>query len=355
RNLGPGVASGSTQNLLRVSKAINFDPETDSELGIKVTDLNLSSNGTRTVSFRGRAEGILPGAYRALGQVNSKFNLVETNLLNNNALSASNVSVNVNTLPLGQIRQETDLETNEISYHKLTTTQGLDLKITFTGAQAFASFGKVPTYSVADFRPRKTGFTTNFVIPSTQAGDYYIGLTPENLGGNLTTEILVLAKSFGVETVSPSLVGAGKVSTYISGAGFDGGTIFEAFRGTTLIATGTILEISNSMEARVKWDFTGQADGPCTIKVRKDGVTGASTGSLVLEPIRLPRLLSERTGKDKVRGNGAILQIIRYFNDGNVDIEYGMGLTSFPGFATAKSISTSEGSFLLGDIHSMAG
>src|SRR5205814_2800131 len=140
----------------------------------------LHPNDTYTAVLDTTMPAVAPGTYRVIVRTDVFNNVYETNKLNNTTASADSTSITVPSLLLG-VPLNTTLSTGEDKLYQVTVPVGQTLRVDLTSSDPSASnelylrYGAVPTTSTYDAIYQGSLQANQYaVIPSTQAGIYYI-------------------------------------------------------------------------------------------------------------------------------------------------------------------------------------
>ncbi|HOY96158.1 MAG TPA: CARDB domain-containing protein, partial [Catalimonadaceae bacterium] len=352
RNIGAGSFSGTPKNTFRMSKLGVFNPFTDGETGQHQTGVNLNAGGNVSLSSSMVVSGLLPGPYKPGVFANSNFGAIESNYTNNEVYTASNRNIFINPVNLDVTASENNFN-GDYFYRSVNIGAGLDILAEFEGQAAFASNGKVPTSSTSDFVSPEDG-SKELIIPNAEAGQYFIGVKPNTSG---ITSLKVRALPFSIISISPNKVGQGNATTEIKGAAFTSQTLFILLNGSgTVVDTGTIRQLRNSMQARVTFHCQTLPLGFYTVRAIKPGLdTFDLANGLQVMPKSTTEMVSTDNFPAKIAASATVPLLYQFTNAGNTDVENAFAKVSFPAFANVKNVTISTNADGLKSLHAKSG
>lgn len=282
KNQGSNTASGNLKDVLAINKTKGI--EGGKFLNIFERTVNILPGDSISGVLKGKIPGIIPGRYNSLVKTNSTGTINESTLENNIVTTPDSIHLSVRSLNLGVV-STTGLDINDRFYYKVNTTAGLDLLLTLTSSQTyginevFVGKNRIPTSSDFDFRHEsENNRNQQVLIPETESTSYYILIQSQtNFGGTQQVNLLAQTLPFSIISNSPRNVGRGRVTTTLKGAGFRTGVVFT-LRDTVsgnIVSTGKLIELKNSMQARVRWDFFTNPSG--RYDVRATNLDGSFT------------------------------------------------------------------------------
>lgn len=283
--------------------------------------------------------GLVPGDYHIIVKTDLRNNIRETNENNNKTTTSGITSIAIPSLTLG-VPTETSLNGTTQKFFRITTIAGNDLRIRLTSSnplssnEMYISFGQMPLLSNFDYSAT-AAFSPNqtMLIPSTQAGDYYLMLQSRNEPGlHQSVTVLAEALSFSVTDITPN-VGAsdGHITCVIHGAGFRDSTSYLLTQGL-VISEAEVIERRSTTEVKVRLNLNGILPGTYNIVARQtdasiaplaNGFTVDTLSEYTLAQIdNIPaRILIGRPGR----------YLIRYTNTSSADIPFLGLLVGMPG------------------------
>lgn len=289
--------------------------------------------------FRIRAP--LPGAYHVF---------VRTDVLNqipeedegNNLSAASQASIDIAATPLTLgVPYEGLMAPLEDRYFYFDAPDGEAIRIALTQAdsEAWTEFyvarEYVPTAGEFDFMNSVPAQSDQeLLIPTSQDGRYYLLLKMQRKfrGANCSTScaatptdfgLLAQVVPFGINIVSPSVVGNSEVTLLFNGTRWDQGTTF-ALRD---VATKEIVEpieatIESNTQARVRFDLARAKLGAYDVLVFSGNSETALPNGLRVEPAIAPIVQVDAANATPIRKGTTGSQRIVISNNGNVDIRF---------------------------------
>ncbi|TLY30395.1 MAG: T9SS type A sorting domain-containing protein [Ignavibacteria bacterium] len=300
RNLGPDTVSGEMTDAVYVSPDTAWSVD-DPLLGVLKRDINIAPGSTGRTEMKvnpartfaldsiGNLSDPLPGVavgnYYVIVRTDIRNNIHETNDANNTGASAAPVAVDVPRLQLG-VPDTSSLVQSQRKYYKVDVGADLDLRVRLTGNlsaasnEVYVAYGKIPSPASYDFtgsEPLRAD--QDVVVPSTQAGSYYILVLARHTGGAPSEGITIRADAlpFSITNISPPEGGrGGRTTCLIEGAGFRDTTQFYLRDTTGARIAGTVLHRVSSTQAYVRFDLSNAAYGAYDIAASN----GSAAGSL---------------------------------------------------------------------------
>ncbi len=271
RNQGSNPAVGLLKDGLYLSSNRVLNTSTDKLFGTNTRNLSIAAGATVTGVIRDRVQGLNPGVYHGILGTNLFNDIFENNYQNDTLSQQAPTNVTVNILPLNTLVPFA-LDRDSLEFYKVTPGAGFDLRIALGSNQSYGqneiyvAYNRVPTTSDFDYiyeDPINT--RQELLIPSTQAGPYYIMVkTPYVYAGTQTTTLFAEALPFQVRSIDSDTVGQGRVTTRVLGAGFVrrtgstaplAGTRFYLTKGSSItpLAYADIVRFRSSVEVTLRW------------------------------------------------------------------------------------------------------
>jgi len=228
-----------------------------------------------------------------------------------------------------------NLPVESFLFFRVTTPVGETVRITLhhdsptAWTELLASFGATPDSLSAQFAGEAIGTgTREIVIPSTQAGTYFIlarATNDTNPNAPKTFSLVATTAVFGIDRVVPTTVGAGIATIEFQGARFSPTTAFAVIDPGTLQAIAPITtRVVDPAHARITFDLTQRS----SINPYHAGASDPNGGNAQL----LQALRIENAGTNDVYAavevgvpfragrEDSVTVIIR--NNGNTDVDY---------------------------------
>lgn len=240
--------------------------------------------------------GVNLGNYSVIVRSDIRNQVPEVNESNNTGISSSQVTLDVEALALGT-PDTGNLGQGQYVYYRVDVTAGETLKIALDGQsdnainELYVRYGEMPTRGQFDFTVTAPFVSDpNVIIPTTQAGTYYIMAYGDNVSSNQTNysidaEIL----PFGISHLSTNQGGnSGQVTLQLQGAKFDGLTKVELIDGNTIIQP-IWYDIIDPTRMTVTFDLTGKPVGQYDLHAFAEQTfldVSETTGEVIPETIR---------------------------------------------------------------------
>jgi YD repeat-containing protein len=236
-NAGAYAASGTWTDAAYLSSDAAWNVS-DPFLGKVSISRTLQPGDTYNAVLNATLPPVAPGSYRVIIRTDVFNNVYETNKVNNTTASADTTGVTVPTLQL-DVSLNTTLNTGQDRLYQINIGVGQTLRVDLTSAAADAShelylrYGAVPTTSAYDAIYHGPLQANQYaVIPSTQAGTYYV-LVHGQSEPSADTAVTLLAHVLPFQIIDVDRDRAGDsryVTTTITGAQFDPQAIVKLIR-----------------------------------------------------------------------------------------------------------------------------
>jgi subtilase family serine protease len=337
-----------------ISRNINLVPGASLRMSMAV-NLNETFTANSSGSITATLPGVTAGEHYIAVRTDLKNNIRESDLSNNTLVSDDVINVSVPPLEGNVSMEATVLGSNQKKYYQINVDEGLDLKITLTsdveGAanEVYAAFGRVPTLSDYD-DAGNVPFTANqnVLVPSTEAGTYYIMVYVRDLPSDVdsqTITLLIEPMSFSISGITPDTGGSGgRVTCMLTGAGFRETTrVFLRVSDDSLLE-GKVVEFVNTMELRVRWNLSDAPLGSYDIFAQNiDTSTTADVSGFTVETSTGKKLHVESLSADFFRANSHAPMSFYFLNRGNVDIPYLKIYIMVPTYVDPVSVINTKG------------
>lgn len=331
KNDGSEPINGTLSNATYLSNDLNFSVLDDPLLEIREDNIDLDAGESMQLSFNPLLENINIGNYFGIGRANTSNSVPEADLSNNLLTDDTMLSIDAEELILDQVENKS-LSTISPVYFKVTTIANQDLRLTVDSDQmgtgineVFVAFERVPTGSDFDFKHTFASFNQEVLIPETAAGTYYIYIraqTPTTTPQQI--DVLAEALPFSLLSIKTKIVGTGKVTNTLRGAGFRTGITIELKDNGTTLATANIKEFSSSMELVLKWDLSNVEPGIYDIiATNPDNAMVQLADALTVEEATPMTIDMFRFGPDAIRASRQTNMGFVFENTSNVDIDFG--------------------------------
>jgi hypothetical protein len=375
-NIGSNPAVGQMRDGIYVSADSTFDPGAPL-VGIATRTVNIPPGGQLSVrelvtlsaetiaaltgSLTSPLPGVSPGSYYAHVKTNMRNNIREVSLDNNAERSASTMIVDMQSLVLDVAASGT-LTNGQSRYYKLDVPAGFDLRLDLTSNEPaatnelFVAFGRAPTPGDFDFTgPAEFTSKPGILVPSSQAGTYYILVRAATLPVGVTTETYNLkarALPFSITAVTPPFAGSpGQVTLTLDGAGFRETTeVFLSLGGSRIAATKVLFQNTTRLRARFQLP-PGLSGTFSVVATNVDENSVERANAVVVEPARPMAITVTPVRPDVIRNNASGYFTFRYRNASNVDIPHLEARLLLPGTARVAALSSSSGFLKSSDRH----
>ena len=340
-NVGANAAAGVFYNNAYVHSANLPGGASQSFWGYnRADDYQLGPGDTAEFVLRQPVPVMREGFFKTEVNANVTQSLNETDLTNNSTLSPDSTVAIIPVLPLGQDVVDTLLKAGK-NFYRLNLPADADLRVTVTNP-----FGSVyngiflrhldvpdgPNYH----RRNGEGNVPNpvLLVPGTQAGVNYLLVQNFNTG-QFSFDLPIVIRAdllpFGIDSITPNVMGQGRVTSIIYGAGFRDGLDVELVDALGQVAaTGNVLQFRNSMELQVRWQLELVPVGVYDVRITNPGGGQATlVNGVTVEPAK-PFDVSLTPRYSRVIGarSPATYGFV-YRNEGNVDVPYLMGAFAY--------------------------
>ncbi|NLF30106.1 MAG: cadherin-like domain-containing protein, partial [Planctomycetes bacterium] len=240
---------------------------------------DVAAGGTYTHTLVAPLPGVNPGEYHVLLRSDIRNNVEESSEANNFSASLDRAEIDAERLDLADPAAGT-LAQGFSRYYKVDVPAGqtllvrLDSQAADAANRLFVAFGRVPTAS--DFDVASAGAflaDVEAVVPTTQAGTYYIMATAELVVGaeqtyDLTAEIV----PYSVRQALPAAVGdTGPVTLKLRGARLTADTTFGLVGPDGVVIAPTAVRVVDPSLAYATFDLAGAALGAYAVRATDVG------------------------------------------------------------------------------------
>ncbi len=271
--------------------------------------------------------GLTPGSYRVIVRSDILNTVAESNEGNNLSASLDNVAIDVQALPLDAAVNGT-LATGQSVFYKISVGAGETVRVTLdgtgddTGNELYLRYGTIPGRGVFD-EAGNSPFEADqqAVIPTTQAGTYYVMVHSATGSGTRPYSIRAEVLPFSLQSVDDTTIGdAGEVTLQVDGAKFDADTVFHLVNAAGATLTAERVQLENSSRAFVTFDARGAALGSYALVA----VAGNDDEAVLATPIVIgegegAEVVARIDGPAQVRPGRVILANLNYANEGDAD------------------------------------
>ncbi len=271
--------------------------------------------------------GLTPGSYKVIVRSDIRNYIPESDETNNIGASLVGMALDVEELTLG-VADTGNLGWGQAVYYKFTVGAGETVRVkldslgTDIANELYVRFGAMPTRGQFDIAARE-GFVSDpeLVIPTSQAGTYYVLAYGQYAPGNPQYSITAQIVPFSITRVSAEEVGnVGDATLRIQGARFDADTKFSlvAPDGRTINALATSLK--NSSDAYVTFSLFGADVGRYdVIATQKNGASVILDNALSVVADRDAAVFLSIAGPTQVMVNRTNIFTLDYVNEGGAD------------------------------------
>ncbi len=367
-NIGSNPAVGQIHSAVYVSPDPVFDVS-DPVLDIVPTTINLPPGTTQHFSrevsmeraFRADAlgnltavlPGVSPGGYHGIVRVNVRNSVREETLADNAGASADTVHVEVAVLAIGDSALAT-LQAGQSRYYRIEAPAGQDLSVQLETESSdatnelFAAFGRPPSPGSFDFAgPAEFTAHPSILVPSTQAGPYYVLLTARALPFGATSELVKLrarALPFSITAVTPARGGqAAYVTTRIDGAGLRDSTRLYLVANRVRVAQAERVKFENTTALLARWDLSAVLTNSYDVEAEVGDSVFTLKGAFTVERATTLEVVTTAVKPDVIRRSGTNSFTFRFRNASNRDLPVFRGRLLIPATSTLVNIATDDG------------
>jgi len=328
-NVGASTVSGQWKDSLYLSPVPQWIPS-----AVKIGTFTTATGsplipGTSvTSSATAPVPGVTPGEYYLVARADVFNNIPETDLTNNVGVSSQTVTVSAIPLEL-EVPYDGTLANGQSLYFELDVPAGETVRISLDHAsptawsEMYVKFGSMPTPGQFDFQSGSPGLPDQeIVIPTTQAGKYYI--LAKASAGATPSAVMVVAEAlpFEISQVQPTLLGTGEVTVLVKGARLDTASTYVLQNIATRVGfESTRIQVLSASEARVSFDLSSAAFGDYRLAALGTRGTDAFE-ALTVEPATPPSALVNIPPIPTIRFGVPSTRLVSLTNSGNVDIGF---------------------------------
>ncbi|TVQ07517.1 MAG: T9SS C-terminal target domain-containing protein [Bacteroidetes bacterium] len=237
--------------------------------------------------------GVKDGMFETLVLANATLSVPETDFNNNTLYAHQPIESSMPLLPLNEWVSDTLAGYSSV-YYRLGLPEGADLRVTlhsnltFTQNALYMRHEDVPTGPFWDYRHSGSNKASpTLLIPGTLEGDNFLKIKSYTFFfQNIDIRADVLP--FGIDSITPAVMGQGRVTSMIYGAGFREGAVVELTDSENItVVQGTILQFRSSMELQVRWQLEEVPAGVYNLKVTNpDNSNELLSMAVTVEPAR---------------------------------------------------------------------
>jgi PKD repeat protein len=325
-------AIGDLRDIAYLSSNISLDASADKMINYKDQTISLAAGSSATYTLEGQVTDITPGSYYGILSTNTLNSISESNTSNNSLTTSSTSTIGVNALTLGTA-SSSNLELDYAIYYKADLSANKDLQITLTSNQSegyneiYVAYNRIPSETDYDYMQEEDGKNPEVLVPSTQAGTYYMMIkTLSMFSSTQTVSVLAQELSFQILSIDPGTVGQGVVTCTLKGAGFRTGMQVYLKSGSTTVATAEVREETSSMEYRIRWSLASVALGIYdVVAVNTDNSSTSLINGLTIEPAEDYNISFKKYSPDDIRLGSSAFYTYEITNASNIDIPYFIG------------------------------
>lgn len=325
-NQGTNPALGGWNDAIYLSADDSWDID-DPLFGVAYHYGELASGSSYSATLTAPLPGLTPGDYRVIVRSDIRNHIPEGNENNNIGASLDAMTLDVEELVL-DLADTGNLSNGQSVYYKFEVGAGETIRLRFDSAGAdianelYVRYGAMPTRGQFDFAARE-GFEADpeLLIPTTEAGTYYVLAYGQSVSGNPAFSILAEVIPFSIIDVDADEIGnAGDATLRIEGAKFSASTVFSlvAPDGSRIDARTVYLE--NTSEAYATFAMFGAAPGQYdVVATQADGsTTGLPDAVSVLQGSDAAVFMSI-AGPTQIMVSRTAIFTLDYVNDGGAD------------------------------------
>jgi hypothetical protein len=284
---------------------------------------------SRTFTVNKSFPGIKDGSLQSFVMANATQVIPETDYENNITYTDEPIISSMPLLPLNESVSDTLAGYSSV-YYRLDLPEDADLRIklnsnlNFTENALYLRTDNVPSGPLWDYKHMgSNNASPTMMIPGTTGGDNYLRVRSYSISfQNITLQADILP--YGIDSVSPSVMGQGRVTSVIYGAGFrEGATVELTDDQNNTVIQGNVLQFRNTMQLQVRWHLENVPVGVYNLKITNpNGESAILAQSVTVEPaeemdLRILSAYNEVIGTRNPSTIGLVYQ-----NTSNVDIPY---------------------------------
>ncbi len=333
KNNGSSTAVGALRDITYLSSNNSLDASVDQLINYNDQTISLAAGSSASYTMSGAVTGIMPGNYYGILNTNALNTISETNTSNNTLTTSSTSAVGVNALTLGTA-SSSNLQIDNNVYYKVDVSVNQDLMLTLTSNQTdgynevYVAYNRIPSTTDYDYKQSVAAINQQVLVPSTQAGSYYIMIkTISMFSSTQTVSVLAQALSFQILSIDPSTIGQGVVTCTLKGAGFRTGMqVYLKNSSNVIVATAEIREEVSSMEFRIRWSLASVALGTYNVvAVNTDLSTATLTNGLTVETATDYNISYTKYTPSEIKHGASAFYTYTIKNMANIDVPYLVG------------------------------
>ncbi len=187
--------------------------------------------------------------------------------------------------------------------------------------ELYVSYAIPPTRSRHDFGQAEPRADQSLRVPAAAEGVYYILVYGKLLYGADDYSIVASQTPFGIQRVSPSLVGTdGPVTLSIRGAQLGEDVVFHLEDSAGMGIAPMATQVDSRLMAEVTFDFNHAAAGPADVIAVKGELTARLEDAITIERGYPGNFVMSMSGPSAVRGGGYGHWEYKLRNDGGTDV-----------------------------------
>jgi hypothetical protein len=224
--------------------------------------------------------GLKDGLVNTRVLANASLSLLETDYSNNELMGDDPISSTLPVLPVNTEITDT-LAMGSSLFYKINLPDNADLRVKVTSDFGYAENSvflrndNVPSGPIYDARSL-SGNTASpvLLVPGTTEGDNYLKIENFNPSFIPTQDLTIRADvlPFGIDSINPSVMGQGRVTSQVFGAGFRAGAVVELLnQSNTPVFSGQILRFISSMQLEIRWQLENTPEGIYHLRITNPG------------------------------------------------------------------------------------
>ncbi|ERN43113.1 hemolysin-type calcium-binding repeat protein [Rubidibacter lacunae KORDI 51-2] len=286
----------------------------------------IGSNTSYSRSATAPLPGLVPGDYFVILRSDIRNEVPEADEANNLGVSLGQISVDIESLPLGGSDSD-QLVDGQAIYYRIDAPAGESIRLSLdslddtVSTELFVRFGDVPTRGQFDFVGEPFVADQEIVFPSEAGGSYYVLLFGDNLPNPSDYTLSAETIPFSLSETDPLTVGtSGPFTLELEGARFDSETDFRLVTPDGQVIEPIALVRENSTKAFVTFGLEDAPLGIYDIQAEAgDGDIAELTDALTVIAGEGENFIARIEGPARVRPRVSYAARIDYANAGDVD------------------------------------
>ena len=344
RNQSENPATGQWEDAVYLSTGETWDVG-DPFVGRVAHTGPVAPGQTYEASLTEVLPALTEGRYRVIVRTDIRNTVRETGEDNNTTVSTGEMTVGVPEMTLGT-PLASDLRAGQERYYRVHVPAGETLRVTLdsqatdSANELYVRFGAAPSRANYDFffsRPYEAD--QEVVVPTTEAGDYYILVRGEYVASGLAPfTILAEIVPFEITSVSPLRVGDnGQVTITLRGGKFQSGATVQLRSGDTILTAAKVM-VLNSAVSKARFLINNVPHGRYDVVLENPGGTLVTQAGVITIETATQMLMELSTSGLTTPRIGRSLNIDSVLvNAGNIDIPYAPVVSSFSADVTVTT------------------